>query len=201
MFRPLKFILRFLYFACFLFLVLSCKDDEPDKPDNLIVFNGRKFEVRYASFSYGEELADLRYNDPEIGPTHYYYHMKFRDGEVDPETHSLLSPGTYTLSFYIYTTMADHSPEFTGGSFSPVSPQDVYNDKAPLDESFYTSLSLRVDDNGDGAIHVDETWFRGLEGQIQIKRNGDSFTLKIDSTDPADNSRLTFNFQGTVDIR
>lgn len=191
--------------CCFLccavvLLLISCKEeDENEKIDNHIIFNGSKLTIKHARLTYNEP-ADLRYNDPEIGVTHYYQTMRFTDGEIDPVNDFYIENGKYRLTFSVFTTMDSHGPELKGGTFTPVHPQDFFGGKAPLDQNFYTFFILRVDDNGNGVFDHDDTWYDGLAGQIVIEGAGNSFTVTIDTNDPASNSTVAGSYKGSFEV-
>jgi hypothetical protein len=200
MVRPLRFILCAVQFAIVLLLSASCnKDDGPDKPDNHITFNGSKLVIKHARLTY-DDPADVRARDADIGVTHYSQSMRFTDGDVDTQNDLYIENGTYKLTFSIFTTLTGHTSEFTGGTFSPVHPQDYFGDKAPLDESFYTFFIMRVDDDGNGIFDADETWYDGLEGQIGITGSGNNFTVTIDTSDPGHNMTADGSFKGIFEI-
>ena len=188
----------FLPLAFILFLI-SCKEEEEEKIDNHIVFNGSKLTIKAARLTYNEP-ADLRYHDPEIGPTHYYQTMRFTDGDLDPVNDFYIENGKYKLTFSVFTLMDSHGPELTAGTFNPVHPQDFFGGRAPLDENFYTFFILRVDDNGNGVFDHGETWYDGLAGHIVIEGAGENFTVTIDTNDPGTNSTVTGNYKGLFEV-
>jgi hypothetical protein len=183
-----------------LFVLSSCdSSEEEQKPDNHIVFNGVKFPINHARLSHQDD-ADLRFQDPNIGTTHYVQSMRFTDGELDPANDFYIQNGSYKLTFSVYRTMADHAAVFTGGTFASVHPQDVFGSKAPLDEDFYTFFILRHDDNGNGVFEATETWYDGLAGQVVIYGSGESFTVTINTSDPAKSTTTTGAYKGPFEI-
>lgn len=201
MVRLTRSILPIVNFAIALVLSASCdQDDGPDAPDNHIVLNGSKLVIKHARLTYSDPI-DLRFQDPNIGVTHYVHGMRFTDGDLDPDNDFYIENGTYKVTFSIFTTMSDHTSEFTGGTFSAVHPQDVLGGRAPLDESFYSYFILRVDDNGNGVFDQGETWYDGLAGQIGITGSGNNFTVTFDTNDPGHNTTVAGSYQGIFEVQ
>jgi hypothetical protein len=189
-----------LFFISIFYLLVSCdKDEEPTKPDNHIIFNGKKYSINTARLKYVDE-ADLRYHDADIGVTHYQHSMRFSDGTIDPANDFYIQNGKFKLTFSVFRTMQDHSREFNGGTFSPVHPQDFFGSKAPLDKSFYTFFILRVDDNGNGVFDQGETWYDGLEGEITITGSGENFNVIINTSDTAHNTSTNGSYEGNFEV-
>src|SRR5687768_16675181 len=116
---PLRFIRCAVHFAMVLLLTTSCdKEDTPEKPDNHIIFNGTKLEIKHARLIYNDPY-DLQYLDPDIGVTHYNQAIRFTDGDIHADDFHIEN-GTYKLIFSVFTTMTDHTSEFMGGTFSSV---------------------------------------------------------------------------------
>ena len=194
-----KFISPFLYLVSLSLLLSSC-DKEENKPDNHILFNGKKYVINTATLKYAGEV-DLRYLDRQIGKTHYEYSIQFSDGIIDPQNSSHITNATYLVTFSVYATMADHSLDLTGGTFTGVHPQEVFGGRAPLDKNFYSMFILRVDDNGNGAFNQNETWADGIEGEVVMTGSDNKFTVTIDTSDAAANVSIDGRYEGIFEVR
>ena len=182
------------------FLLLgSCDNgEEPAKANNHIIFNGKKYTINNARLTYRDD-ADLRHLDPNIGVTHYHQSMRFSDGIIDPKNDFYIQNGSFKLTFSVFTTMLDNSREFTGGTFFPVLPQDFFGSKAPLDKSFYTFFTLRIDDDGNGVFDQDETWY-GLEGEITIAGSNENFSVIINTSETDTNKSADAIYEGDFEV-
>ena len=94
-----KFIFSLLYLVSLSFLLSSC-DKEETKPDNHILYNGKKYVINTATVKYVGKI-DLRYLDSQIGETHYEYSIRFSDGIIDPQNSFYITNGTYSVTFSV----------------------------------------------------------------------------------------------------
>jgi hypothetical protein len=179
----------------------SCdKDEATPAPDNHINVLGTKFQITHATLTYLGE-ADLIYNDNQEILTHYAYSFVFADAPITLINGPTADGATCLFSFAVYTTIAGHSPEFEGGTFNALDPQDFFGAASPTDEDFFTVFFIRFDDSEDNSFNP-QAFADGSQGQIIISGRGDKYkvTFKNGTTDRSPNTAITGSYDGTFQV-
>ncbi len=195
---------------CFLlgtFITISgCDDtdDEPAKPDNQIIIQGKKYAINDIILS-SQGAVDLSYHDGVSKNTHYSFGLIFSDGELTIPNGPTATNSTYIVSMAFFTTIDDHTEEFTGGEFEAFDPLSFFRGESPEFENFFTTFFIRIDMNGDSKYDAadNDKFMDASMGTISSTGSGENFTFNFDNSisDPDPNTPVTGSFEGVVDLR
>lgn len=183
----------------------GCDNDnnEPAKPDNHIVIQGKKYIIN--DIILGKQgPMDLLYHDGVSENTHYSFGLTFSDGELTIPNGPTATNSTYIASIAFFTTIDGHTEDFTGGEFNGFDPPAFFRGESPKSENFFTVFFIRIDTNGDSKYSgADNDKFMDASiGTITAIGSGDNFRFIFNNTisDPDPNTPVTGSFDGVVEL-
>lgn len=179
-------------------------DDEPAKPDNHIVIQGKKYVINDIVLS-RRGPVDLLYHDGVAKNTHYSFGLTFSDGELTIPNGPTATNSTYIVSIAFFTTIDDHTEEFPGGEFNALDPPAFFRGESPEFENFFTTFFIRIDTNGDSNYNAadNDKFMDASIGTISSTGSGENLRFNFDNSinDPDPNTPVTGSFEGIVELR